>query len=81
MDRLYNTPVNLRLRYIAIGIIGAVIALQLAMVIWLDDISPKAMLFMRGCVGLGAIIFVILITILAYRVVSTYLRGPGKPMK
>lgn len=72
-QKYYRLPANQRLKYIAIGIISIVITLQLAMIIWMDSIAKKTMLFMRGCVGFGAIIFVIVCAILFYRVYNAYL--------
>lgn len=64
----YNTPANRRLKYVAISIISVAIAVFVAQIIWFDAISTKLYLFMRGCVGLCAIVFVILVTIIVYRV-------------
>lgn len=38
------------------------------MTVWVDEISSKALLIMRGCAGLGAILFVVIVGILSYRV-------------
>lgn len=62
------------LRYSAFAVIAAVIALQISMIIWMDDIPLKTMLFMRGCVGTSAIIFVVLVGILTYRANNDYIR-------
>jgi uncharacterized membrane protein YdbT with pleckstrin-like domain len=53
-------------------IIGAVIAVQIAMIIWIDDISNKARLVIQGCVSIGVAIFVLLVTIISYRVFTDY---------
>lgn len=74
-ERLYRKPANRRLKHIALWVIGAVIALQMLMIIFVKDIAPGVMLFMRGCVGLGAIIFVVICAILLYRVNSEYIHG------
>ena len=63
IDELYNAPQNRRLKYSAIAVIAVAVLLLLSMLIWIDKIPVKAMLFMRGCAGLGALIFVILIGI------------------
>lgn len=49
------------------------------MIIFVKDIAPGVMLFMRGCVGLGAIIFVVICAILLYRVNSEYIHGGDAP--
>lgn len=72
-EKYYRLPANRHLKYIALGVISAVVMLQLAMIIWMKHIPLKMMLFMRGCVGAGALIFVIVCTILIYRVYKAYL--------
>lgn len=68
LNRLYNAPTNKRLKYSAFVVIAITIALLFSMIIWMEDLSTTAMLVIRGCAGLGAIIFVILVGILSYRV-------------
>lgn len=67
-NRLYNAPINKRFKYCALAVITITIALLLAMIIWMEDLSATSMLIMRGCAGLGAIIFVVLVGLLTYRV-------------
>ena len=74
IKKLYNTPVNRRLKYCALGAISVSIALMIIMIIWMDEISAKMKLFMRGCAGLCAIVFVILCGCLVYRVCSAWFR-------
>lgn len=74
-ERLMQTPTNRRLKYTAIGVMGVGICLLLSMIIWFDEISPRTQLFMRGCVGVIALIFVIICAILLYRVNSQYLNN------
>jgi hypothetical protein len=72
INRLFNAPKYKRFKYAALIVIGVVIVAQLSMIIWANAISERTKLFMQGCIGLGAIIFVILVVILAYRVYSEY---------
>ena len=65
---LYNAPENRPLKYFAITIIAIVIVLLLSITIWNNDISTNAMLIMRGCAGLGATLFVVIVGIISYRV-------------
>lgn len=65
---LYRTPANKKLKYWALASIGVSIVLMLAMIIWMDDIGYRWMMFMRGCAGVFALIFVALCGILVYRV-------------
>ena len=68
LNRLYNAPGHRRLKYAALTAIAVSIILILSMIIWIDELSPKAMLIMRGCAGLGAEIFVVLVGTSTYRV-------------
>lgn len=67
-EELYDTPANTRLKHIAFGIIAVPIAIIIVQIIWCDAISPKVYLFMRGCAGLFAIAFAVIVGILVYRV-------------
>lgn len=78
MNRLYNAPENRRLKYAAMAVVGVVVILLLSMVILFDDISPETMLIMRGCAGLWAIIFVVLVGLLTYRVDKQHITGRRK---
>ena len=75
---LYNAPENKRLKYCAITIIAIVIILLLSMTIWIDRISANAILIMRGCAGLGATLFVIVVGILSYRVNKQHISNRNK---
>lgn len=74
-----NSPENLRLKYVALGFIAIAILLILANCIWIDNLSDKAWHIIRGCAGICAIIFAILIAILYYRVNSANLRNRWDP--
>lgn len=78
INQLYNAPENRRLKYAALAVITVVIILLLSMIIWLEDMSSKTMLIMRGCAGLGAIVFVALVGILSYRVNKQHLDNHTK---
>lgn len=65
---------NLRLKYFALSSISISIILLLIMAFGLDYISPEMVMFIEGCVGLFAIIFVILVAILVYRVNVAHLK-------
>ena len=75
IEKIYNTPANLRLKHIAIGVICIAIILMGIAAILIDDISDTMLLVMRGCAGLCAIIFVIIVGILTYRVNNTYIKS------
>ncbi len=75
INRLFNAPKYRVLKYSALAVIGIVIATQIALIIWMDQIPFHTMQIIRGCIGLGAIIFVILVTILAYKVYAEYFRS------
>ena len=75
---LYNAPENKRLKYCAITIIAIVIILLLSMTIWVNKISTNVLLIMRGCAGLGATIFVVIVGILSYRVNKQHINNRKK---
>ena len=66
--RIYKKPDNRKLRIWAAVTISIGIVLMLAILIFMDHLSDRQILLMRGFAGLFAIIFVILFTILIYRV-------------
>jgi hypothetical protein len=72
IKRLFNAPKHRRLKYLALIVIGAVIAAQIAMIIWANAMTDCTRLIIRGCCGIGALVFVILATIITYRVYSEY---------
>ena len=73
LKRLYNTPENLRLKRIALCVIGAAIAILISMIFLVDKVSWQLCYFMRGCAGVLAIIFVIIVTVLVYPVNREYI--------
>lgn len=73
LKRLYNKPANRRLKYCAIVAISITIALMLAMLIWMEHLSYRLLLLMKGSAGLFAIIFAVLYAALVYRVYREYI--------
>lgn len=63
----------MRLKYAAIASIAIAIILLLINAFGLVGTSTTVLLLLRGCAGLFAIIFVVLVTILVYRVNAAYL--------
>lgn len=79
MEKYYRTPANLRLKYAALCAIGVAIILFVVMIFLIDSLSPGLMLFMRGCAGLCALIFVALVALLLYRVNTAYWQHRNDP--
>lgn len=75
IDKLYQTGANLRLKYAALGVVGVACILMLILAFCMDFISFGITLFLKGCVGLCAIAFVIMVAILVYRVHRDYFRN------
>lgn len=75
LKKLYNTPTNLRLKNIALCVIGVAIAIMISLIFLMDNISLQLLAVMRGCAGVLAIIFVIMVAVLVYRVNSAYIAG------
>lgn len=75
INRLFKSPKHRPLKYSALTFIGIAIAAQIALIIWSEDIPMQAKLIIRGGVGVCAIIFIILVAIITYRVYSDYFRS------
>lgn len=73
LEKYYNEKPNLRLKYAAIASIAIAIILLLINAFGLVGTSTTVLLLLRGCAGLFAIIFVVLVAILVYRVNAAYL--------
>lgn len=67
-EKISREPANRRLKYAAIGILSIGVVLEIVMLIWYDQISDTAILWMEGIIGLCAIIFVVLVAWLYYRI-------------
>lgn len=76
--RYYNERTNKRLKYIALASISAAIILMVIMVFSLDSLSMRSLLFMRGCAGLFAIVFIVLAATIVYRANVSYFKDKAK---
>lgn len=76
--RYYNERTNKRLKYIALASISAAIVLMVIMVFSLDSLSMRSLLFMRGCAGLFAIVFIVLVATIVYRANVAYFKDKAK---
>lgn len=72
--KYYREKTNRRLKYAAIAAICVSIALMPLTVFLLDDISDRTLLLLRGLIGLFAVLFVVLVAVLEYRVNRSYFR-------
>ena len=68
IKKLYNTPANLRLKHIALCIIGVAIVIMISLVFLVDKVSWRVLYILRGVAGVLAIAFVIIVAVLVYRV-------------
>lgn len=75
LRKLYNTPANLRLKRIALCVIGVAIAIMIGMIFLVDKVSWQLWYLMRGCAGVLVIVFVIIVAVLVYRVNRAYITG------
>lgn len=73
-ERYYKEKNNLRLKYAAFISIAISIALLLMIIFLGSAIYKTTMLFMRGCAGVFALIFFVLVVILTYRVNVAYFK-------
>lgn len=81
LKKIYNKPANLRLKHIVLCVIGVAITLLISMIFLMDNVSWQLWYFMRGCAGVLAIIFVIIVTVLVYRVNRAYITGDRRNKK
>lgn len=81
-EKYYREKTNIRLKYAALISIGISIILLLIMTFGLVDLNnTTALLVMRGCAGLFALLFVVLVGILVYRVNVSYFNDRNKNYK
>lgn len=81
-EKYYREKINIRLKYAALISIGISIILLLIMTFGLVYLNnTTALLVMRGCAGLFALLFVVLVGILVYRVNVSYFNDRNKNYK
>ena len=72
-EKYYREKTNTRLKYAALISICIAIIFLLTMAFgFVDYNNTTTILFMRGCAGLFALIFVVLVAIVVYRVNVSY---------
>ena len=74
LNKLYNKPANRKIKYCAVVAISITLALMLAMLICMEQLTYRNLLLMKGLAGLFAIIFVVLYGVLVYRVNREYIK-------
>lgn len=77
-EKLYDAPEYRPLKVSAITVISIGIGLIATQIIWMDELSLRTRLIMDGCTGCCALIHVVLVTILLYRVNSRHIRNRHK---
>ena len=70
--KIINSPINRKLKYTALSFISVSIVLLIIILLWFETLSQKTYLIMRGCSGLFAIIFAIIVTIYLYRINTAF---------
>ncbi|MDE7413896.1 MAG: hypothetical protein K2N05_08955 [Muribaculaceae bacterium] len=73
-----DTPANRKLRHWAYVFAAGMIGGLLLSIILLNVLSHVLILIIRGCVGLFAIVFVVLVVVIAYRVNKARINGWSK---
>ena len=79
--KIAQLPNNRKLKYLALFFISIGIVLFIIMLIWYDSLSRESLLVMRGCAGLFAILFVIVISFYLYRINIAYYKQMYRPNK
>ena len=70
--KIINLPSNRKLKYLALFFISVSIVLLIIMLLWFETLSQETYLIMRGCSGLFAIFFAIIVTIYLYRINTAF---------
>lgn len=70
--KYYQEKGNVSLKYAAIVSISISIIILATAALCIESVSTKMLLVMRGCAGIFALIFVVLVAILVYRVNVSY---------
>ena len=73
LNKLYSKPANRKIKYCAVVAISIALALMLAILICMEQLSYRNLLLMTGLAGAFAIIFAVLIVVLVYRVNREYI--------
>lgn len=74
-DRIARMPANRKYRNIAMACIVAGILLMLVAIVGIDTFSLKTIMFLRGCAGVCAVLFIIFVAVYLYRVYSMIFKG------
>lgn len=79
MQKYYHEKGNLQLKHASLASAAAAVSLMLLMIVFMDRLSVTLLLVLRGCVGLLAITFVVLLGVMVYRTHKSYLRDKYAP--
>ena len=71
-ERIAQQPSIKKLKYLALFFISIGIALILTNIIWLETFSTTVILVLRGCAGICAIIFLIIVGIYMHKINTIY---------
>ena len=74
LNKIAQLPANRKLKYLALFFISIGIGLFIIMIIWYEDLSRESLLLMKGCAGLFAIFFAIVVTIYLFRINTAFHR-------
>ena len=71
-ERIAQQPSIKKLKYLALFFISIGIALILTNIIWLETFSTTVILVLRGCAGICAIVFLIIVGIYMHKINTIY---------
>ena len=78
LKKLYHKPANRKIKLCSIIAISITLALLIAILIWMNQLSNLYLSILKGFVGLFAIIFVVLYGVLVYRVNREFIDKRGR---
>lgn len=72
-EKYLKEKTNRRLKHAALLSAAVCLLIMISLIVWMESISGSLQLFLEGCVGMFAIIFALLTTILLYRINKAYI--------
>ena len=81
LNKIAQLPANRKFKYLAVGFGIIAFVLSIIMIWGLDSFSFTALIVMKGCVGLFAILFLIFVGCYLYRVYYSFYKHKSAKSK
>ena len=80
-NKVGKNPNNAWLKYLSVCILSIGIILELVILIWIDQLSYSAILWLQGIVGVCALMFLIFVAVFLFRVNSKVINNRFKTLQ